>query len=258
MLAGLPANLIGVTPEKAIKLGVNDILRTQCAKYNAERGIVGNAGDGLTTLQAIASGSTAGFAQSVATNPMELVKIRMQLAGLAIKTANEELTAAAAQGEAAVAAATQNLAKVEASNPTTIKGVVRRAGFFGLYHGIRATLLRDVPFSAMFFPLYGMLNSRFSEHGLAGTMAAGCTSGFISAVLATPMDVIKTRMQSEGGAERYKGVRDCTRQVYAEGGAAAFFRGWLPRGFVVAPLFGISLMSYEIVKKLVREHEGRA
>lgn len=247
-----------MTPEKAIKLGVNDFLRTKCAQFNAEQGIIGNAGDGLTTLQAIACGSTAGFAQSVATNPMELVKIRLQLAGLAIKSAKQELEAAASLGEAAIAAATQNLAKVEASNPTTIKGVVRRAGFWGLYHGIRATLLRDVPFSAMFFPLYGMLNSSFSNHGLAGTMAAGCISGFVSAVLATPMDVIKTRMQSEGGAERYKGVRDCTRQVYAEGGAAALFRGWLPRGFVVAPLFGISLMSYEIVKKVVRGNEDRA
>jgi hypothetical protein len=70
---GLKPNLIGVTPEKAIKLTMNDVLREWFTAGN---------GDGKIRLwQEMASGAGAGFFQVAATNPMEIVKLRMQLQG---------------------------------------------------------------------------------------------------------------------------------------------------------------------------------
>ncbi len=70
---GLKPNLIGVSPEKALKLSVNDLLRESFTRAN---------GDGRIRLwQEVAAGGSAGLIQVAATNPMEIVKLRMQLQG---------------------------------------------------------------------------------------------------------------------------------------------------------------------------------
>jgi len=74
MHTGLVPNLIGVTPEKGIKLGVNDILRGWMTADNVKQG----KGRRLTVLQQVTAGASAGLAQCIATNPMEVTKIHMQ------------------------------------------------------------------------------------------------------------------------------------------------------------------------------------
>lgn len=63
--------LVGVAPEKALKLTANDLFREAFTKRN---------GNGKITLfQEMTSGALAGFIQVAVTNPMEIVKLRMQL-----------------------------------------------------------------------------------------------------------------------------------------------------------------------------------
>ena len=64
MRRGILANIIGVTPEKAIKLAVNDYVREATADE-----------DGAAATSSVG----AGFCQVIATNPMEITKIRMQV-----------------------------------------------------------------------------------------------------------------------------------------------------------------------------------
>ena len=40
----------------------------------------------------------------------------------------------------------------------------------------------------------------------------------------TPLDVVKTRLMTQGERGQYKGVVDCARQIYREEGSAAFLR----------------------------------
>ena len=66
---GLGPNLIGVIPEKAIKLAANEAFREMFEKE-----------DGSIELgHEILAGAGAGFCQVIATNPMEITKIRMQM-----------------------------------------------------------------------------------------------------------------------------------------------------------------------------------
>ena len=48
-----------------------------------------------------------------------------------------------------------------------------------------------------------------------------------AAYLATPADVIKTRLQvvARKGQQTYSGVTDCIRKIYAQEGFRAFFKG---------------------------------
>jgi len=70
-----------------------------------------------------------------------------------------------------------------------------------------------------------------------------------SAVLVTPMDVVKTRLQvlkRMEGEPVYNGWFDAVRKIYRYEGMTAFFKGAATRAIVVAPLFGIAQMVYFI------------
>lgn len=107
---GIVPNLIGITPEKAIKLAVNDFAR----EYWAEKTNVPE--EQLAIQYGMLAGATAGLCQVIATNPMEIVKIQMQVAG------------------------SQKLEPGE-QRPTAM-GIVRNLGLRGLYRGTPATLMR--------------------------------------------------------------------------------------------------------------------
>ena len=62
---------MGVAPEKAIKLTVNDFVRDKLMDKNGNLPLIGE----------ILSGGCAGASQVVFTNPLEIVKIRLQVAG---------------------------------------------------------------------------------------------------------------------------------------------------------------------------------
>jgi len=210
---GLGANLVGVTPEKAIKLAVND----QCREYFQQP-------DGsITLVHEIISGATAGFTQVVATNPMEIVKLRMQL---------------------------QSQLPLEQQKGAI--GVVKDLGFSGLYRGVVATWARDVPYSMIFFPVYAnakvLLADENGNTSVAKNLACGCMAGMAAGGLMTPCDVIKTRFQQKGGVVKYGTVRNCLVVTLKNEGLFALYKGAVPRMVTQGPLFGIALAVFEIQK----------
>lgn len=114
--------------------------------------------------------------------------------------------------------------------------------------------MRDVPFSMIYFPLFANLNAlgRESTDGQAAvqdqapfwqSFVAGCSAGSVAAVAVTPLDVIKTRLQTlqKGeGEDTYRGIIDCTRRIMMREGPSAFLKGATCRALVIAPLFGIA------------------
>lgn len=107
---GLKVNFIGVMPEKAIKLAVNDACRGHFLQQNNGAPVTiaqGRARVFRRTASVIAthtcagvmSGGIAGFTQCVATNPMEVTKMFYQATGSASHAAFHALTAALADVE---------------------------------------------------------------------------------------------------------------------------------------------------------------
>ena len=137
--------------------------------------------------------------------------------------------------------------------------IVKNLGLVGLYKGASACLLRDVPFSAIYFPTYNHLKRDFfgegpnKKLGVLQLLTAGAMAGMPAAYLTTPCDVIKTRLQVEArkGDTKYTSLRHCAKTVWAEEGFRAFFKGGPARILRSSPQFGFTLAAYEVLQKLL-------
>lgn len=241
---GIGVNLLLINPEKALKLAVNDQLRQM---YGGRRHT-------LPLSKEMIAGGAAGFCQVVITTPMEMLKIQLQLAGsqtTAPRIANSTTTVAAASSNVRTFGTNSSTAPQSALR--IAHDLMRSKGISGIYRGLGATLLRDVPFSCIYFPLFAYLRLEFQGDGTHShapgplqSLMAGCTAAMIGSAAVTPLDVIKTRLQviRTGGEAAYNSLWDCVQKTYVNEGIGAFYKGVVPRIIVIAPLFGIAQMVY--------------
>ncbi|RNA18309.1 mitochondrial glutamate carrier 1-like [Brachionus plicatilis] len=225
MYKGSGVNLFLITPEKAIKLVANDGFRYMLKSKDGS----------LPMYKQILAGASAGMCQIVVTTPMELLKIALQDSGR-------------------VVAMTQNSSSAAPQSATRIAvDLLKKKGISGLYQGGTATLVRDVSFSAMYFPLFAYINSKGAidaeskKPPFYHTFGSGILAGSIASYIATPLDVIKTRIQTTTKAPgdlQYNGVVDSFFKILKHESPSAFFKGAVARVCVVAPLFGIAQMFY--------------
>jgi len=180
--------IVGIGPEKAIKIITNEFILSQLSD---------------TTQNKIIAGGCAGFAQVIITNPIEIIKIQYQM----------------------------NVKQ----NKTLLNIIKEIGGFSHLYRGASLCLLRDIPFSAIYFPTFNYLKKN-NYSFISGMIAA-----IPAAYLVTPFDVIKTRIQFS----KNNNILECVKNIYKNEGFKAFWKGGLWRIMKSSPQFGITLFVYE-------------
>ena len=79
----------------------------------------------------------------------------------------------------------------------------------------------------------------------ARVFGSGVAAGVVAAWAGTPMDVVKSRIQM-ANSPYTSGAVDCMKRLHVEGGWRIFFRGAVPRMAVQGPLYGISLLFFEL------------
>ncbi|XP_060937023.1 probable mitochondrial glutathione transporter SLC25A40 [Limanda limanda] len=143
-----------------------------------------------------------------------------------------------------------------------IRSAVQTEGWLSLWRGLGPTLLRDVPFSAMYWYSYEkgkrFLCERYNsrEPTFTITFISGAVSGAIASIVTLPFDVVKTRRQLELGELQAKnlssGVSASTfsvmSRIVAQHGFSGLFAGFLPRLIKVAPACAIMISTYEVGK----------
>ncbi|XP_067943458.1 mitochondrial basic amino acids transporter-like [Watersipora subatra] len=214
--------------------------------FGVQGNILRRMDDSLTSH--FLAGTAAGLSQCWITSPMELVKIRMQSQGEGERHINK---------------------KVYTSALDCGRKIYQAEGIRGIYRGLTATTLRELPAFGVYFATYEYLCRLFSPNGskdsptyvllMAGGVA-GCSSWFSN----YPIDVLKTRIQKDGlyvdGKFHYKysGYIDCIRHSVAQDGYSVFFRGLSPtltRAFVTnAATFPV----YTLCIRYMRPNDGEA
>ncbi|KAJ0036119.1 hypothetical protein NQD34_004796 [Periophthalmus magnuspinnatus] len=183
----------------------------------------------VPALQVYTAGAFSGLVQVLVAAPIDLIKVRLQ-------------------GQTSVGGPRGPL--------HCALVILKQEGPLGLYRGGLAMALRDIPCYGFYFLPYEVICKALTESGQRpGTLAvlvAGGMAGVITWALATPMDVVKARMQLSGaGGRRYRGVLDCVRVSVREEGPRVLFKGLLLNSVRAFPVNAVTFLSYEHLKKLL-------
>jgi solute carrier family 25 S-adenosylmethionine transporter 26 len=128
----------------------------------------------------------------------------------------------------------------------------------GLYRGYGITLMREIPFAMIQFPLYEELKRWWSSHQgvpVSPLQAAACGSitGGFAAGLTTPLDVLKTRLMlgKDKHGKVYKNAVDVLKRIVAEEGLPTLMSGVQPRVFWISLGGFVFFGAYETSRKIV-------
>uniref|UniRef100_A0A8C8FFA4 Mitochondrial glutathione transporter SLC25A40 n=1 Tax=Oncorhynchus tshawytscha TaxID=74940 RepID=A0A8C8FFA4_ONCTS len=220
--SGLPPTLIMAVPATVIYFTCYDQLRA------ALRVRMGSHAEEAPLL----AGALARVGSVTVISPLELIRTKMQSQRSSYRELSE-----------------------------VIHSAVRNEGWRSLWRGWGPTLLRDVPFSAMYWYNYEKGKAWLCKHNnireptFAITFISGAVSGSISSIVTLPFDVVKTRRQVEiGELQLCCHVSAVSSKIVAENGVGGLFVGFLPRVVKVAPACAIMISCYEFGKAFFRKH----
>lgn len=174
--SGLRPSLLMTVPANVIYFSAYEHIRTAIASDGRR---------GSEDVAPVLAAAGAKLLASTATAPLELMRTRMQ--------ADRALA-----HEGIVGGAT---------------ALVRREGLSALFKGLGPTLIRDVPFSCLYWLGYERLKLHLvqsqpppphqqQQHvSLSNSFIAGGLAGAAATLLTMPLDVVKTRMQVAGVAQ---------------------------------------------------------
>lgn len=178
------------------------------------------------------------------------------------------LSGGAARIVTATAASPIELAriKLQAGSSGTVSSIMyriyREDGIRSLWRGLGPTLVRDAPFSAIYWGTYEYLKdprrSPMPHSLLSGDrdftryISAGIGAGTLAAFVTLPADVIKTRRQAaEHSTAGPTSAIEIAKATIREEGFRGLFKGVGPRVVKVAPACAIMMGSYELFKILL-------
>lgn len=130
----------------------------------------------------------------------------------------------------------------------------------GVYRGFGTTIMREVPFSFIQFPLWEYLKLQWEPTtGLPLTplsvAVCGAISGGIAAGLTTPLDVIKTRIMLAEAGTKNTTMTKLVKSIYREKGIKGLFAGFVPRVMWITLGGSIFFGFYDLTTRLLQRDD---
>ncbi len=104
--------------------------------------------------------------------------------------------------------------------------IIRQEGFSALFYGYKATILRDLPFSALQFAFYEQGQTwarewkKSRDIGLPLELLTGAAAGGLSGVITCPLDVVKTRIQTQVNPSARSNLKQTSGSIESAQGKA--------------------------------------
>lgn len=152
-----------------------------------------------------------------------------------------------------------------------VSNKVSQDGWLSLWRGWAPTLLRDVPFSAMYWYNYEVLKKWLcAKYGLYEptfmiNFTSGALSGSFAAVATLPFDVVKTHKQTLLWRYESQNISKLPRMstwiimknIIAKNGFSGLFAGLIPRLVKIAPACAIMISTYEFGKTFFQKQNAQ-
>lgn len=156
--------------------------------------------------------------------------------------------------------------------------MIASEGFVSLYRSFPVTLATNIPYGVVMVGTNEFCKKQWSSNGeltLPVTMASSSIAGLLAAATTTPLDRIKTSLQTQqlspaclvgsappehcpikaSGSPVVTGWRQAALRIYETEGAVGFFRGMTPRILSHTPAVAISWTTYETAKQYLQRIE---
>ncbi len=141
-------------------------------------------------------------------------------------------------------------------------------GLRAAYRGLGLGLVGMFPYSAIDIGTFEVLKKSYARAmaryygiheddvrlGNVATAVLGATSGALGATLVYPLNVLRTRLQTQGTAMHpptYTGIVDVATRTVRNEGVRGLYKGLTPNLLKVAPALSITWVCYENMKGLL-------
>lgn len=141
-------------------------------------------------------------------------------------------------------------------------------GMRAAYRGVTMGLVGMFPYSAIDMGTFELLKTTYityrakssgvHEEDLQPTTFAtgimGATSGAFGATVVYPLNVLRTRLQTQGTSmhpAHYTGIWDVAQKTIRNEGFRGLYKGLMPNLLKVAPALSITWMVYENAKRIL-------
>lgn len=232
LFRGISSVIIGAGPAHALYF---------CIYESTKYALIPKGEEGHHPLASAFSGACAIIASDAMMNPFDVMKQRMQAYGSSYK----------------------HLLDCAVT-------MFKKEGIKSFYLSYPATLLLNVPFQSIQFPTYEFCRRIFhptdNRYSPMTHIVSGGVAGAIASAFTTPLDVVKTLLQTRGlvtdaGIRSVDNIVDAIKIIYSKCGWKGFFRGIGPRVLTFIPSTAACWATYEYFKHFIirmKNHDRKA
>ena len=182
-------------------------------------------------------GALTGASVRLLVNPLDVIKIRWQLQLEAISK--------------------RNRSGKYRSWGQTMRAIVSEEGLLALWKGHLSGQLMTVTYAAAQFASYRYFcektafKEEFSVKFMCGGMAGCCGT-----VVSLPLDIVRTRLISQGNTKVYSSVHNAIISIYQQDSLRGFYRGLSPALLQSFPTAGLTFAFYHMLHPAIRAALG--